>query len=447
MMIIIRQILLVWFFSAILFSKSFACEYNVRDIGFIDLESSPYLLYLYVGDDTPPDFIATFKQTSLASLEESNVTSEIINVARQKNHPAMEYSRFWDLQSFPAMILVSPDGRSLVLPINASLKSLSEKLGDAVENIVSSPARAEMLERIIKVYSIILFFEGKDVNENNMIYEELNGAAQKIAEIMKQLPKRIEEPPYIIRISRESFVKEKILLWSLNLNEQEMDKPQTALIYGRGRQFGPMLSGEQITQRDMVNLLGMIGLSCECGLDRKWMMGALLPLRWEDKIQSDVVKYLGFDAENPSVRMEVSQILSSNVRKTFDTKNEREDVFKSYSEEIAEREANNSSQRISPSQFQTLNSPGAAANQESQNRTSMQHSEDSNKANSKIVSLLKNDSNNGKLIPDQNRSSEMQKSLATGIGDHLKVSLLISGLIVLIVLAGGLYILWQRPID
>jgi hypothetical protein len=447
MMMIIRQILLTCLFSTFFFSKSLACEYNVRDIGFIDIESSPYLLYCYVRDDTPPDFISTFKQTSLAAFEESNVTSEIIHVARQKNHPAIEYFRFWDLQSLPAMILASPDGRSLVLPINASLKSLNENLGDAVENIVSSPVRAEMLERIIKAYGIILFFEGKDVNENNSMYAELNDATQKIAEIMKQLPKRIEEPPYIIRIQQESFVKEKILLWSLNLNEQEMDKPQIALIYGRGRQFGPLLSGEQNTQRDMVNLLGMIGLSCECGLDRKWMTGTLLPLRWEDKIQSDVVKYLGFDAENPSVRMEVSQILTSNVSKTFDNKNEREEMFKSYGEKIVKREVNNSSQRISPSQFQALNSPGAAANQESENRTSIQHSDDNNKTNAKMISLLKNDSNNSKLMPDQNRSSEIQKSLATGIGDHLKVSLLISGLIVLIVLAGGLYILWQRPID
>ena len=39
------------------------------------------------------------------------------------------------------------------------------------------------------------------------------------------------------------------------------------------------------------------------------MMGTLLPLRWGKKNQQEVVKMLGFDAENPFVKMEVSRIL------------------------------------------------------------------------------------------------------------------------------------------
>lgn len=403
---IVKRVLLVWFLCIFLFSKVSGCEYNVRDIGFVNLESRPYYLYYYIQDDTPQDFISTFKQTSLAVFEETNVTSEIINVTRQKNHQAMEYFNFWELQSFPAAILVSPYGRSLSLSISSSHKPFSEILGDSLESVISSPVREEILERIVRTYCVILLFEGKNSAENNKIHEELNTTAQKISVMMKQLPKRIEEPPAVITIPQESFTKEKTLLWSLNLNEQEINEPHTVIIYGRGRQFGPILRGKQITQREMVNVLTMIGLSCECGLDRKWMMGTLLPLRWEKNIQSDIVKHLGFDAENPMVKMEVRQILSLNSWGTLEDKNEPESSFDRYGEEILRSNENNSSKRLSPSQFQALNSPGTAANQ-----------------------------NQASIKPD---------SMLSGTGRDLKVSLYILGSIVLLVLAGGIYVLRRK---
>lgn len=440
----IRWIFPVSYLCLFLLSKVSACEYNVRDIGFVTIELRSYYLYFYIQDDTPQGFIQTIKQTSLTIFEETNVTSEIINVTRQKDHPAMEYCRFWELQSFPAAILVSPDGRSLGLPISTSSKSFSEISEDFSEGIVSSPVREEIRERIVQAYCIILLFEGNNAAENNKIHAELSGAVQKIGGMMKQLPKRIEEPPFITRIPQESFVREKILLWSLNLSEQEINKPQTMIIYGRGRQFGPALIGDQITQREMVNILGMIGLSCECGLDRKWMLGTLLPLRWEQKIQSEVVDHLGFDAENPMVRMEVSQIVSFNRDRVFDYKNEQERVANSYGEEIVKHEENTSPKKLSPSQFQALNSPGASANQGSENGGTIQYSKDSSNDSEKTVSIIKRDSNTANITANQSQLSEIQKSLSAGIGDNLKVSLLISGIIAIIVLALGLYILWQR---
>ncbi len=40
------------------------------------------------------------------------------------------------------------------------------------------------------------------------------------------------------------------------------------------------------------------------------MQGAMLPIKWGEDVQQQVAKHLGFDPENPAIKMEMSQILS-----------------------------------------------------------------------------------------------------------------------------------------
>ena len=74
--------------------------------------------------------------------------------------------------------------------------------------------------------------------------------------------------------------------------------------------MGPVLQGEQITNRRLFNLLTVVGADCECGLDNSWLLGRMIPLRWEGSVQAEVLKMLDFDVENPLVKAEMSQILS-----------------------------------------------------------------------------------------------------------------------------------------
>ena len=97
---------------------------------------------------------------------------------------------------------------------------------------------------------------------------------------------------------------------SLGIKEEEAIEPFVAIIYGRGRIIRPVLQGEQITKKKLFNLLTIVGADCECGLDQSWILGRMIPLRWESSVQSELVKYLGFDVENPLIKAEMSQILS-----------------------------------------------------------------------------------------------------------------------------------------
>ena len=345
------------------FSEVFGCVYNVRDVGFVEIVPAPYHLYCFIQDDTPEELISTFKQISNATLMDSNVEVEIVNTDRQKDHPAMEYFHFWEIQSFPSAILVSPGGRSLVLPVSIPNKPFKETVWSSLESVASSPKVKEILEHIVKAYCVVLLIEGEDAAENKRVHEAVTDPIRKIAGIMKQLPKRIDEPPYTIVIPQESVSQERILLWSLGVGEDELGEPSVAVLYGRGRRIGPLLEGGQITSSGVFNILSVIGLSCNCGLDKRGMMGTQIPLKWGAEIQSDVIKSLGFDAENPMVKMEMNSIISSGLfTMTEDKGNIGSSVsaFDRYSEEVLALESISTISKVSPAQLRELASTGSA---------------------------------------------------------------------------------------
>ena len=339
----------------------FGCIYNVRDIGFVDLAPHPYRLFCFIQDNTQEKTVSILNQISYTIFLESNVEMEIVNVDQEKNHPAMEHLHFWEIESLPAAILLSPMGKSIVLPISSPYKSFNKTVPSSFHNVVSSRIREEILDHLIKAYCVVLLIEGKDEAENTRAYDVVSSTTRKIAKIMGQLPKRVEKPPHIIVMPQERIPEESVLTWSLGFDGNLANTPHIAVIYGRGRRLGPLLTGERITGDRLYRILSLIGLSCDCGLDKRWMMGPLIPLRWDEKIQSDVVKYLGFDAESPMVKTEMSSIISLDLFKQTEDdefKQDFGDILDEYSEEILEFEAEPNPERVSPAKLHELTSSG-----------------------------------------------------------------------------------------
>ena len=353
----------VFLFSFFIYSINvLGCIYNVRDIGFADLAPHPYRLFCYIQDVTPQNTIVSLKQISYTAFLDSNIEAEIVNVDQDKDHPSLDYFRFQDIESFPAAILRSPVGRSLILPLSATPEFFDRRVRATFQNAVSSPLREEILDRIVRAYCIVLLIEGQDETENNRAHEVAARAKAKIEKIMGQLPKRIEEPPRIIVLPQNKIPEERILLWSLGLDEDQLDIPHIAVLYGKGRRIGPLFSGEKITGDRLYGLLSLIGLSCDCGLEKRWMMGPLLPLRWDKKVRSEVVKFLGFDAENPMVKTEMSSIISLDLFNQAMDDRLREslgDILDEYSENSFEFDAESDSERVSPAKLRELTSSPA----------------------------------------------------------------------------------------
>ena len=341
-------------------SSVLGCMYTVRDAGFVDIGSIPYRLNYYVRNDTPAELTSAFRQISYAALMDSNVVAEMINVDQHENSPdeeadaeyqqAMKYLDFWEVESFPAAIMISPKGRSLALPVSG--KTNRESLWSLLESAVLSPKRKEIVSSVVEAYCVVLLIQGKDDAENKEAQRKVTDAIEEIGRLMNQMTRPIKKPPRLIVIPPELFSQEGILLWSLGVNGTEVDAPCVAVLYGRGRWIGPLLEGEGIAVNRVFNILSVIGESCECGIDKGWILGTMLPLKWEEKIQSEVVKSLGFDAESPMVKTEISQILS--LRPSRETDKPSENRFGGYSEMAVEPESSPNVAAVSPAQLRQL---------------------------------------------------------------------------------------------
>jgi len=156
----------------------------------------------------------------------------------------------------------------------------------------------------------VLIVEGKNATKNQNALNEAKEAIREISGTLDQMPKVVNFPPDLLVIPHEKIQNERILLMSLGIKEEEVIEPSVAIIYGRGRIIGPVLQGNQITKKKLFNLLTVVGADCECGLNQSWVLGRMIPLRWESSVQSELVQFLGFDVESPLIKAEMSQILS-----------------------------------------------------------------------------------------------------------------------------------------
>jgi hypothetical protein len=382
---------------------AFGCMYNVRDVGFTDIGVRiPYRLYYYVREDTPETLTSTFRQISYAVLMDSNIEVEIINVDQQREHPdrmvrdpAMKYLDFWELQSFPAAILVSPKGQSLILPVFSMLDSSIQypassiqyrELWSALESIVTSPKREEILSSIVEAYCVVLLIQGEDATENKKVRAAVVNAIAEISRLMSQMPKPIEEPPHLVVIPPELFSQERTLLWSLGVNRDQgsvnRDQgnphslltdpyfPVVAVLYGRGRRIGPLLAGKRITATEVFSILSAIGSAEWCEVDEGSVLGTMFPLRWGEEIQSEAARSLGFDAESPMVKTEMSQILSMGLSSRIDGEGTVEragtadvPLLEEYSEKTVALESGPDAATVSPAQFRELVSLKPAASE------------------------------------------------------------------------------------
>lgn len=290
---------------------AFACRFNVRDVGFVDLGSKPYQLFCYVDKSTPAELVSQIEDISIAALLDSNIQAKLVNIDTAAGHPGLAHANVKKNWGMPFAALVSPDGDALPIPLLARGQTQSEALWSAFESLYESPWRDKVMESVLNTYGAVILLEGGDAEENKKAREAANKSIAAITQLIRdeKLEKEIKNPPVVHVISRADAAMERATLWGMGL---DLDEPgaQIAMLYGRGRKIGKTLKGAQLNDRTVHAVLNTIGLSCECGLDRSWMQGGMIPLKWGDDIQSRVAKHLGFDPESPAIKMEMSQILS-----------------------------------------------------------------------------------------------------------------------------------------
>lgn len=295
-------------FSMLSFFQLFACRYTVREIGYTDLGDTDFHLYLFVNKDTDLETIKGFQQVGYAMLLDTNVKISIVNLDTEPKHTAIKYidlkNRSKDLVE---IMLVSPLGKAKLISKQKSFDK--EEFWNLMDGLVSSKIVAKMTNDLALSYGALLLVEGKDAIENNRIQKVAKKAIQEIRSISKSMAKPIDVPVRLYVLPYKERQSEDILLWSLGVSLVD-EEPFLVTLFGRGRMMGSPLKGKEINVESAFKLLSIIGADCECGLDRKWMLGSTVPLRWSMNTQAILSKDLGFDIENPMVKSEMSQILS-----------------------------------------------------------------------------------------------------------------------------------------
>ncbi len=274
-----------------------ACRFTVREIGFSSLEQDFYSLVRidthFVSPDDRWDNIR-------ARLQESNIRLVVLNGDSDKAHPIVIQAIGADI-SFPANLLVSPNGRMLLLE--------AKQPYTLAEEVLDSPLRVRLRTDFPEVYSTVIWIESTDEEKNAVAASQIKQACDKITNLMPQMPKQVKKGPKSLKISLNNFSSEKVLLWALGI-EEVPEEPVAFLLYGRGRMMGEQVLFNALKENRLFRLMTMIGADCECGLDRKWMLGHQIPLFWPADIRRQLVKETGFDVDNPMILAEMSFILA-----------------------------------------------------------------------------------------------------------------------------------------
>jgi hypothetical protein len=343
-------------------ATALACRYSVRDVGFVDLETEPYRVCIFFRPELPTDVATLIEQMSAVALRDCNIQTEIVAAKAAENHPAFPRFPVGPDDPLAHAVLLSPEGQALPLALlprdessgdsqgpgpnltwgpepagGARLRpsqgqsqgttgrqqprptepdGLSERLASVLGEVASSPKREELLAAVSRSFAAVLLIEGEAAEANRRARQAVSSAIEAIRGQMQSMPKTIAAPPALVVLEASALEPERILLWSLGLDTAPMAQPRAVIVYGRARWMGPLMQGEEITEPNVTGLLSIIGADCECGLDVAWTLGTRLPVRWGAARHAQVTKTLGFDPENPLVKIEVGRIAArSGVRR------------------------------------------------------------------------------------------------------------------------------------
>jgi len=247
---------------------------------------------------------------SRAARTFGNVEVLTIDVNREKDHPAMRFLPSKDLKP-PVALLVGLDGRSLAIPFAEPAEGGDASPFSLRWDPTASPVRSEIVKNAVESHCVAVFVPGKDAAANRAALDIVNAAIERTASLMPMMIRPRGTAPHLVTIPREKIRDERVLLWSLGIDPGRVDEPHVAALYGRCRRIGPLLAGDRIQEKVLLNIFMLVGEDCECELDRRLLMGLMIPHEWRDESTSRVQEMLGFNPENPVVRMEVSQIMSS----------------------------------------------------------------------------------------------------------------------------------------
>lgn len=286
-----------------------ACQYTVRDIGFVDLRGAEYTVMIR---GSAPDGFRAQVAEQLGWLRDTNcqwlfdqgqaeagaIRVEVIDA--QGRVLALPWPNTADGTKGPTAADPEEAGRHEIGP---------EELGRQIRELFETRAMIEIREGAIDAFAQILVIEGTDDELRGRAIEMAERAVVAIRKLEPMLPRPLARPVRQIRVSPDRRPEERLLLWGLGLQELPAERSAVAVIYGRGKLAGRLLIGDDGDERELLAQLALVGESCECETDRRWTEEPVIPGYWPRDFRQQAASSLGFDPDSPLVRAEVARIV------------------------------------------------------------------------------------------------------------------------------------------
>ncbi|MCX7015978.1 MAG: hypothetical protein NTW86_26055 [Candidatus Sumerlaeota bacterium] len=302
-----RAILLVLGMLAVC-ASAFPCPYTFREAGFILREAAPYRLCLLVKSDTPDqDSLAQWLDDAADELlRESNVQAEVVDVDGDLEEGLAARLDSLELADGPAAVLVPPKGEAQCLAALDPSNLNAKVVRSLVEGVVDSPARRILREHLVADWCVMVMAQGADAEENQKAEANLRGAADDVVGAPTETGEKIERKPFVLVVARDD-PRERLLVESLGI-ASEGPKPRAAIVFGKGRRFGPVLEEGFLERAYVASMLRFLGNNCACTADPRWLNGPVAPMAWPMDLREKVRDQLGFDPDSPAAWMEIQSV-------------------------------------------------------------------------------------------------------------------------------------------
>ncbi|GAB5407203.1 MAG: hypothetical protein Aurels2KO_54340 [Aureliella sp.] len=279
-----------------------ACDYTVRDIGFVPLEKPRYTLMI-VGDQShelDEDTVELAGRWGLQTLCVTWKSARDLPVAIQAfRETSSDTTTVWLVDHVRRCLLLD----ELVDP--PAKLALSAFLREQLE----TDCQLQLHSGATRSFAQIILFEGEPP-----AIDQARKAAAALREIEPMLPRPISMPAQVVVVPEDQRQQNRILLWALGVDELESAENVMGVLYGRGRLAGPVMLGEAITHERVVAQLALVGESCECETDRDWLDERSLPFYWDEEQDWVASGILGFDPGNVQVQAEVRRVIARGKR-------------------------------------------------------------------------------------------------------------------------------------
>ncbi len=309
-----------------------ACDYTVRDIGFVEFGEPNLRLIVLFHDRLDATQLREAQRELNEPATESNCRAWNLNfqcgTLANLSEPT-DALRAWlrDSDRDWSCWLRRNDGEVRLLE-EASIEQRPswEKL---LEDHLQLPLLQTFREQALDSFAQLVLFESA-AGENNERAEQV--IAQAIAALGKAaslLPRPITQPVRVIRVAANERAKNATLLWAMRNRELPADVPCLATLYGRGRLAGPTLRGDAIQVESLLAQLVLVGQACECGTQRNWVQYPHLPIAWPEDLQADIAHHVGFDPRSTLVIEEVKRIIQRGPESLLNARDDVGDVVNS----------------------------------------------------------------------------------------------------------------------